>query len=434
MLRTGRWETAWPVSRTATGDEMMEGHNMSTREHFDGVLIAGAGPVGLTAALRLAQAGVPVRIYEAADALNREARASTFHAPTLEMLDMLGLADELVGRGLVAPTYQFRDREFGCVVELDMRVLEQDTRFPFRLQLNQGVLADLIHERLAHMDGVEVLFDTKVTSVTLEGEHAVVLGVVGPDGRPRNVSAPYLIGADGSRSAVRSALDIDFEGVTYPDRYLVAATSMDLMQHIPDLAYVNYVGDPDQWYVLLATPDGWRVLFPVPLDVPDEEVAAEDRVQDLLKDVIDLNGPWPLLYKQLYKVHQRLASTFRVGRVCLAGDAAHINNPLGGMGMNSGIHDAYELSGRLVTLFHEGHDEASLEAYGERRRRIAGEYVNRDTDKNWSQLREKDPEVRARQHARWRELKDSPERERAFLLRSSMLESVRAFALSDSGL
>ncbi len=410
------------------------GYDMVKTEQFDGVLIAGAGPVGLTAALRLAQAGVPVRVYEAADALNREARASTFHAPTLEMLDTLGLADDLVSRGLVAPTYQFRDRELGCIVELDMSVLEDDTKFPFRLQLNQGALADLAHQRLAEMDGVEVLFDTKVTGVTLEGADAVVLETTDKDGRAHSVRAPYLIGADGSRSAVRSALGIDFEGVTYPDRYLVAATSMDLMEHIPDLAYVNYVGDPDQWYVLLATPDGWRVLFPVAMDVPDEEVAAEGRVQDLLKDVIDLGGPWPLLYKQLYKVHQRLASTFRVGRVCLAGDSAHINNPLGGMGMNSGIHDAYELSGRLLALYRDGHDEASLEAYGERRRRIAGEYVNRDTDKNWSQLREKDPEVRARQHERWRGLKESPVQEREFLLRSSMLESVRKFALSESGL
>ena len=401
-------------------------------EEFDGVVIAGAGPAGLTAALRLAQAGVPVRIYEAADALSREARASTFHASSLEMLDTMGLSDELLDRGLVAPTYQFRDRREGCIVELDMSVLADETRFPFRLQLNQGVLAELIKERLAGFDDAEVRFETRVTGVEVE-DVAAVLSVESSDGARSAVRAPYVIAADGSHSSIRNALGIPFEGVTYPDRYLVAATAMDLKQHIPDLAYVNYVGDPEQWYVLLATPDGWRVLFPVAMDVPDEEVAEESRVQELLRGVIDLGQPWPLEYKQLYKVHQRIAATYRVGRVCLAGDAAHLNNPLGGMGMNSGIHDAFELSGRLIRMWREGHDDASLADYAERRRAITAEYVNRDTDKNWSQLRESDPDVRRQQHERWRAIKASPEVEKEFLLRASMLTSVREFAGAGGG-
>lgn len=394
-------------------------------ETFDGVLIAGAGPVGLTAALRLADAGIPVRLFEEAAVLSTQARASTFHAATLEMLDDVGLADELIGRGLVAPTFQYRDRDEGVIVELDMSVLAEDTRFPFRLQLDQSVLAELEQQRLAALDHADIQFTTRVLSATTTDDHATV-EIECADGRRSRIAAPYLIGADGSRSAVRESLGIEFEGVTYPDRYLVASTSLDLHEHIPDLAYVNYIGDPQQWYVLLATPRGWRVLFPVPMDVPDEQVAAEERVQELLRGVIDLGRPWPILYKQLYRVHQRLAETFNVGRICLAGDAAHINNPLGGMGMNSGIHDAVELSGRIIAMQQTWHDPASVRAYAERRRRVAGEYVNRQTDANYSHLREDDPEARATQHAYWRSLKADRESERQFLLRASMLASIRA--------
>jgi len=391
---------------------------------FDGVIIAGAGPVGLTAALRLGEAGVPVRVMEEADALSQQARASTFHAATLEMLEPLGLTDPLIERGLIARTFQYRDRHQGLIVELDMSVLEDDTRYPFRLQVDQSVMAELIEQRLAAMDHVRVEFGTRVQDAEVTDDVAT-FETRHRDGSRARVEAPYAIGADGSRSAVRGALGTEFDGLTYPDRYLVAATSLDLKELIPDLAYVNYIGDPQQWYVLLATPKGWRVLFPVPMDVPDEQVTASARVQSLLRGVVDLGEPWPVLYKQLYKVHQRLARSFTAGRICLAGDAAHINNPLGGMGMNSGIHDAVELSGRLITLLRDGHDPASLEDYSRRRRRIAGEYVNRQTHTNYSNLREDDPELRARQHAYWRSLKADAESERQYLLGASMLASVR---------
>lgn len=393
------------------------------RESFDGVLIAGAGPVGLTLAIHLGAEGVPVLVVEAGSEPSREARASTFHAATLELLDVLGLAAPLVEQGLIARTFQYRDREEGVIAELDMGVLAADTRFPYRLQLNQSALVSLILERLEEYPSVTVEFGTELVAADPAEGH-VGIELLDTSGHRQTINSSYLVGADGAWSRVRTSLGIAFEGITYPERYLVAATSLDLLSLIGDLSYVNYVGDPEQWYVLLATPQGWRVLFPVPADVTDEDVTDEARVQELLRGVVDIGSPWPIQYKQLYRVHQRLASTFNQGRVCLAGDAAHINNPLGGMGMNSGIHDAVELSRSLAACVRDGHDPTILERYATRRRRVSSEHVNRRTDRNWSNLREGDPRIRDQQHAYWRSLKETPQREREYLREASMLTTM----------
>jgi 3-(3-hydroxy-phenyl)propionate hydroxylase len=392
-------------------------------ESLSSVLVAGGGAVGLATALALARAGVPVTVFEAAPELVKEYRASTFHPPTLEMLDDLGLAQGMIEQGLVAPTFQYRDRVEGLVAEFDLGLLRGDTRFPFRLQLEQHALAVAAYAALSQMATAEVRFGHEVTSVRQEGNR-VVASVTTPEG-PLEVSAPYVVGADGASSAVRRTLGIPFEGMTYADRYLVLFTTFDFAAHLDGLGYVNYVSDPEQWFVLLRSPGVWRVLFPTRAEETDEALERGDAAQEHLQRVAATGEPYPILHQTLYRVHQRVARMYRVGRVLLAGDAAHVNNPLGGMGLNGGIHDAVALAAALSGVWHGRGGDSLLDAYAESRRRIAAEHVQKMTHENAAAIGQADPEARRAQQEELRATAADPARARQYLLRSSMIASLR---------
>ena len=202
-----------------------------------------------------------------------------------------------------------------------------------------------------------------------------MLQLEGPDGRSE-LAASYVIGADGPRSAVRGALGVAFEGFTYPERFAITSTLVDLQELLPGLGQVNYVADPDEWLFILRTPESWRVVWPVPEGMSPEEASSPERLQLQLQRVAPYEPGYPIIDHQIYGVHQRVAAAMRVGPVLLAGDAAHINSPIGGVGLNSGIHDAMDAARRLARITHEGADaEAELAAYDRVRRTVAVEYV-----------------------------------------------------------
>ena len=383
------------------------------------VTIVGAGPVGMTAALTLGRAGVPVTVLEQLDDLATESRASTFHPPTLELLDDLGVVDELLEQGLRAPVTQFRDRHAGPVAELDMGVLAEDTRFPFRIQCEQHKLTRIIRNHLTDLP-VAIRYGTPVTAADADRDGAVVMT---PDGE---IEAPWVIAADGAHSAVRDALGIPFEGETYPELFLVASTTLELTDHLDDLALVNYVADPDEWLVLLRTPDHWRILFPVDPDDDPDTATSRERLEERLQAVVPHPEPWPVEHWSAYEVNRRVAARMRHRRVLLAGDAAHVNSPLGGMGMNSGIQDAVSAGRRLASVWHgEADPDAVLDEYDRLRRKVAIEYVGADSHRNWEVLREPDPDRRAAHQAELRAVAADPERARQRLLRTAMLDAVR---------
>lgn len=387
------------------------------------IVVAGMGPVGMTAALALARRGLDVLVLEAGSDLAEESRASTFHPPTLEMLDAIGVAEPLIAGGLVAPLFQYRGRDEGLLVELDLGLLSGETRFPFRLQNEQNNLTAIILERLREMPNVELRFDAPVGRVeSAEGHAKVYVGEdVSLDAEP--ILTEWLIAADGSNSAVRRTLGIAFDGITYPVRYLVISTELELRDLIPGLAPVSYISDPNEWHVLLRTPRHWRALFPIPEGETDEEARSPEAVERRMQGVHRRDEPYPVAHTTLYRVHQRVAASFRNGRILLAGDSAHINNPLGGMGMNSGIHDAIAAATVVAEALGGADPERCAEAYASVRRSVALEYVQADTHRNYEQLRERDPAVRAARQQDLLALGRDPERMRELLRRSSMLES-----------
>ncbi|WP_370614847.1 FAD-dependent oxidoreductase [Mumia sp. Pv 4-285] len=384
------------------------------------VVVAGAGPVGLTTALTLARDGHAVTVLEAGETLAAESRASTYHPPSLEMLAELGVLDDLLERGIVSTRFQYRDRRTGPIAELDLGSLADDTPYPFRVQCEQSKLTPILLERLQAYADVEVVFGQPVTAVEQVDD---VVRVTTATGSPW--TADWVVGADGASSVVRKSIGAEFEGITYPERFLVVSTHEDLATVLPGIADVNYVYDPDEWLVLLRTPEHWRILFPTDPDSPDDVETAPERVQARLADVADLGRPWDLLHASLYRVHQRVADRFRVGRVVLVGDAAHVNNPLGGMGMNSGLHDAVLAGRALADLLAGRAGTAELDTVLAARRDVALSYVRTVTHDNWKQLRENDEEARAAHHAELRALAADPVAARTYLRRTSMIDSLR---------
>lgn len=395
---------------------------MSKTTKDDRVLIAGAGPVGLVAAACLGRHGIPTTVLEAEPNLTTDLRASTLHPPTIEMLEELGIADDAIAQGLIAPTWQYRDRQGGPVATFDLGTLSDETTHPYRLQCEQFKITRLLLDRIAGMPSVEVVFESRALGVE-QSDDAVELKVAMPGGE-QTLRGRYLIGADGGRSVVRKSLDIEFEGFTFPELFLVVSTPFRFEDVLPDLSYINYISDPDEWFVLLRVKDFWRVLFPVDPETPAEEILSDESIQRQLQAVYQTQKPHEIVHRTLYQIHQRVAARYRVGRVFIAGDAAHLNNPLGGMGMNGGIHDAMSLADKIVRVWN-GAAEAELDRYEAQRRPIAIDDVKTQTLRNRAALNETDPKVRRERLDDLRRIAEDPERARAFLMRSSMIESVR---------
>jgi 3-(3-hydroxy-phenyl)propionate hydroxylase len=386
------------------------------------VLIVGAGPVGLVSALTLATAGIAVTVLERNAECMEDLRASTFHPPTLDMLERFGFNDALIAQGLIARYTQQRDRKDGLIAEFDMALLADDTRHPYRLQCEQWKLTRLLLEQLQKLPHAQVHFGAEVQHIAQDADTVTVRASVAQE--PRTFQADYLIGADGAWSLVRQALDIEFEGFTYPERFLVVSTEFEFADHLPHLSYVNYVSDPNEWCVLLRVPSLWRVLFPTGADESDESVMTDVSVQTRLQNLLPQSAPYETVHRTLYKVHQRVAKEFRRGRILLAGDAAHINNPLGGMGMNGGVHDAFNLAEKLTAIINGGADASLLDRYQRQRRAVAVEYINANTQRNKKNIEERDPELRRKTHNELRAIAADPAASRDYLRKTSMIDAL----------
>ena len=385
----------------------------------DRVLIAGAGPVGLVAAANLVRHGVPVAVFEAGPELSMESRASTFHPPTLDMLSDLDVVKPLIAQGLIAPKFQYRNRREGLIAQFDFDGIADITRHPFRLQCEQSKLTRIICDRLSGKPNFDVVFSSPVRNVTQTPDNVIV--TVERNGKSETLSYRWLIGADGARSNVRRSLGIEFEGFTWPERYLVVSTPFDFFAVIPDLVSVSYTIDPVRWYFLLQIPGLWRVMFRISAEESDELALSPEFAQKLMAQLVPGIDRYEIAHTTLYRVHQRVAKTFRSGRAFLIGDAAHVNNPLGGMGMNGGIHDAINLTERLIGVWRGTKPEAELDRFDLQRRLVTKEHVQRQSIQNKKNLEAADNDF-----SNWlRRTAGDPALIRDYLLGISMISSLR---------
>jgi len=361
-------------------------------------------------ALGLAQRDVPVTVVEQEPALTTDLRAGSFHPPTLEALAALGVTEDFLKIGIRVPRWQIRDRRTGVVAEFDLGLIADVTPYPYRLHCEQFKLTPLLLARLRQYPHAAVRFSSSFTSLRQTAD-GVIVSVSTPHG-VEEIGAAYVVGADGGRSAVRKAIAVDFPGYTWPERFLVAGTRVDLAEH--GFTPNAYIADPVEFSAIFKMPyDGpgglWRVMFPTDASVPEEQVTAPAHVERLLQGLLPRPTPYDVVHIGTYRVHQRVAATFRNGRVVLAGDAAH-------------------LYPKLASVMRGEADDSLLDLYVRQRRTVTIDFVQEISTRNKQLLEERDPKVRAERLEEIRRIGADPKLAREYLLKSSMIESIRRAA------
>lgn len=396
-----------------------------TEDFSQGIVIVGGGPVGLVLALCLGRAGVPCTVLEAAAVAPPELRASTFHPPTLDLLDGFGLTPALLAAGLKAPTWQVRWHETGEAAVFDLGLLADDTKHPYRLQCPQDELVRVAESMARDLPSVRVVRGARVHDVEQRGDSVQVTYDL--DGRPQQLTCALLVGADGARSVVRGQVSERFDGETYPETTLLATTRFPFQQRLAGLSNVNYLWWEEGTFSLLALPGLWRVNFHLPEGTDLEAACRPEAVQALLERLVPGSGLVPVDECRQYRIHRRIVDRYRRGRIVLAGDAAHLNSPAGGMGMNGGIHDAFELACTLLEI-RDGAPLDLLDRYERRRLPIARDDIQRQADANRARMQARDPAARRAALTALQTTAADPAAAREHLLRTSMMTGLRAAA------
>lgn len=381
-------------------------------ERFDGVVVAGAGPVGLVAALKIARAGIPVLVLDSEPGIIEWPRAVVYHAPTVEMLDRLGLLDELKVAGILKQDYQFRTVDGEILAAPHMSVLRpQDTAFPYNLHMPQHELARAILRNFLAIPGAAVRWNTRVTGVAQDGDGVIV--TVDAGGATGEIRCDWLVGSDGGSSTVRRAVGQSFDGYTHPER--LVSTNLVYDFEARGFARANFVIDPKYWAVIVKVDRHglWRITFGEDARLPEDGV--RERIADHYRALLPDDGAYELEAFAPFRVHERSAASFRAGRVLLAGDAAHVCNPYGGLGLTSGLLDADLLGDALTAVITRAASDDLLDRYAGERRRVFLEITGPTAAENIRRLKETDPEKKRADNARFQKLRDDVQFQREAL-------------------
>lgn len=394
------------------------------------VIVCGGGPVGLCLSLLLSRAGLTTIVLEKEMAIEKDLRASTFHPPTLDMLEETGITAKLLDQGLICPDWQIRLHPDGERAVFDLSVLDRDTRYPFRLQCEQWKLSVALKDALCEDGKADIRFGTEVTGFE-QDETGVTVNLRSHSGEESQLRTRFLIGADGSRSIVRKMLDIDFNGLTYPETTLLVTTHFPFEDHLEGISNVSYCWKDGGNFSLLKVPGRWRVSIYPREDLSVEDQLTADAVEASLQQIVPKSGAYDVIEKRAYRVHQRIVDNYVHQRVILVGDAAHLNSPSGGMGLNGGIHDAFELSAALSDILKHAASLDRLSLYDRRRRPVARDQILAQADANRARMREKSPEKRREILAGLQKITADRKALHAHLLKSSMIEGLRMSAAID---
>jgi 2-polyprenyl-6-methoxyphenol hydroxylase-like FAD-dependent oxidoreductase len=323
------------------------------------VLIVGAGPTGLTLAASLLASGARVTIVDGQAEGANTSRAGVINARSLEVLEGLDVARRLVKEGIQAPMFTIRDGK-RVLISIDFSHLP--TAYPYSLMLPQNDTERILLARVVELGG-EVTRPKVLTSVTQDANGATATFADGDI-----IRASYVVGADGMHSTVREQTGIKFEGDSYEESFVLADVHMT---GVTPTAEVILVWAKAGLTVIAPLPDGsFRIVAPLE-DAPEEPSA--ELIQQLIDDRTDRLGDMTVtdvVWGSRFRVHHRVADTYRSGRILLAGDAAHVHSPAGGQGMNLGIQDAVALADALTTVVRGG-PETALDDYAATRRPIA---------------------------------------------------------------
>ena len=341
---------------------------MTNIENTQEVLIVGAGPVGLVCALGLAQAGLKCTVIDEVPGVVHSPRAIVYHWSVLAGLDRLGILNQAIARGFCKTDYSYKVHKSGETISWDIGALKGHVEFPFNIHLPQNILAEIILEELKNYPDVSVDWGTGFVGLEQDGD-GVTVNAKKPDGSEITYKADWVIGADGARSPVRHALGLPFDGTTWEHRFVATNIRADL----EPLGYARSVMLIDDVYgavvVKINNDNLWRCTFAEKADLPEESVL--ERIPEMFANIIpEMGDDYELVQYSPYRMHQRAASSFRKGRVMLAGDAAHSTNPTGGLGLTSGLFDSYILYEALAAIIKGQENESILDKYSDERRRI----------------------------------------------------------------
>ena len=354
--------------------------------------VVGAGPVGLLTTLRLAQAGIQTVCVEALDAIDDSPRAMAYNPIAVQEIDRAGVLDDCRKIGFAGKGICWRNTRTGEEIAALDRATSPD--FPYEnLTIGQHLLAGIILDHLKEFETATVLFGHKVVAVDQSDDEDVKITMEDSTGNPIAISSTYVVAADGGRSTLRRLLDISFDGFTYDDQLVSTNVYFDFSKY--GWRDGNFMVDPNHWALIgKITKEGlWRVSYGEKSGLSNEQI--KERMPWKFSEMFPGDKPPEYKLDQMspYRLNQRCASTFRKGRVVLAGDAAHLCCPFGGLGLTGGILDAAAVSDAIIGIFQGKTGDKILDKYAEVRRQIFTETVNPTSQANKLRLHDSDPDT-----------------------------------------